>query len=121
MDQVSCDAAGGASPQCPDCHGILKPDAVFFGEMLPEKALSEATRRSRDCDVFMVVGSTLVVYPAALMPQYALESGARLMVVNLSTTPLDRQASVVIRSKAGEAMPSIVNRVKSKLGKGGAS
>jgi len=77
--------------------------------------LREASRRASDCDLLIVVGSTLVVYPAAYMPLYALRAGARLIIVNLSDTPLDARASVLIRARAGEAMSRIVDRVKDRL------
>lgn len=102
-------------PDCHFCHGILKPDAVFFGESLPQKTLNDAIRHSRDCDLFIVIGSTLVVYPAAYMPMYAVESGARLVIINLSPTPMDSNAAVLITAKAGETMDRILEKVKSKL------
>ena len=102
-------------PHCKDCQGILKPEGVFFGELLPEKALREATFYSRNCDLFIVIGSTLIVTPAAYMPSYALESGARLVIINLSSTPLDRQATMLIQGKAGEVMSKVMERVKGKL------
>ena len=102
-------------PDCHFCRGILKPDAVFFGESLPQKALNDATHHSRNCDLFIVVGSTLVVYPAAYMPMYAVESGAKLVIINLSSTPVDSHATALISSKAGEAMERIVGKVKSLL------
>ncbi len=99
-------------PDCPDCQGILKPDGVFFGEALPEETLMEATRRSQNCDLFIVVGSTLVVYPAAYMPTYAINAGAKLAIVNLTPTPLDHYATVVIQGKAGEIMSQVIERVR---------
>ncbi len=102
-------------PDCESCHGILKPDIVLFGEALPVEVLEEATHRSRNCDLFIVIGSTLVVYPAAYMPIYAVESGARLVIINLSPTPMDRQATVLIRAKAGETMSRIIKRVTEKI------
>jgi NAD-dependent deacetylase len=104
--------------EVPDCHlcgGILKPDAVLFGEALPQKTLNEAIHHSRHCDLFIVIGSTLIVYPAAYMPMYAVESGANLVIINLSSTPMDSKAAVHISSKAGEAMAKIVERVKSQF------
>ena len=101
-------------PRCPECQGILKPDAVFFGESLPEKALEEATHYSSNCDLFIVIGSTLVVTPAAYMPRYALQGGARLVIINIGSTPLDRQATMLIEAKAGEVMLKVVERVKEK-------
>ena len=99
-------------PDCPDCQGILKPGAVLFGEALPEETLWEATRRSQNCDLFIVIGSTLVIYPAAYMPTYAREAGARLAIVNLTPTPLDHYATVVIQGGAGEIMSRVMERVR---------
>ncbi|MGD0353068.1 MAG: NAD-dependent deacylase [Dehalococcoidia bacterium] len=102
-------------PDCQFCRGILKPDAVFFGESLPQQALSDAIKHSRNCDLFIVIGSTLVVYPAAYMPMYAVESGARLVIINLSPTPMDAKAAALITASAGEAMGKIVEKIKSRL------
>ena len=107
--------AGEEVPYCEACHGILKPSAVFFGESLPAKVLEEASLRSYHCGLFIVIGSTLVVYPAAYMPVYAVESGAKLVIVNLSPTPMDKQAVVLIKAKAGEAMSRIIKRVTEKV------
>ncbi len=106
---------GEETPDCESCHGILKPDAVLFGEDLPVDVLYEAMRRSTGCDLMLVIGSTLVVYPAAYMPEYAVSSGAKLAIINLSSTPMDYRATVVIRSKAGEVMPGIVQLVREGL------
>ena len=103
------------APDCHICGGILKPDAVFFGEALPQKTLNDAIHHSRHCDLFIVIGSTLIVYPAAYMPMYAVESGAKLVIINLSPTPMDSKATVHINNRAGEAMSNIVERVKSQL------
>lgn len=102
-------------PDCQSCGGILKPDGVFFGEALPQKVLNEAIHHSRHCDLFIVVGSTLVVYPAAYMPVYACETGARLVIINLSSTPMDSQATVLINGKAGETMTMVMEKMRSRL------
>jgi len=99
-------------PDCPDCRGILKPDAVFFGEALPQETLQEAICRAQNCDLFIVIGSTLVIYPAAYIPTYAGEAGAKLAIVNLTPTPFDHYAEVVIRGKAGEIMSRVMEKVK---------
>ena len=65
--------------------------------------------------MFFVIGSTLTVYPAALMPEYAVQAGAELVIINLSETPMDSLAAVLIPAKAGEAMKAIINAVKAKL------
>jgi NAD-dependent deacetylase len=103
---------GTEVPDCPDCQGILKPDAVFFGEALPQETLQEAIRHAQNCDLFIVIGSTLIVYPAAYIPTYAREAGARLAIVNLTATPFDHYAEVVIRGKAGEIMSKVMEKVR---------
>ncbi len=102
-------------PDCPDCKGMLKPAVVFFGEALPVRDLTEAGHRARNCDLMLVIGSTLVVYPAAYMPMYAREAGAKLVIVNLSETPMDSAAAVLIRAKAGEAMSLVMKYLRLKM------
>jgi len=102
-------------PECEMCHGILKPDVVFFGETLPPEVLDAATVHSMRCDLFLVVGSSLVVHPAALMPAYAKEAGARLIIVNIGETPYDSSADMLIEGKAGDVMSGIVEKVRKKL------
>jgi NAD-dependent deacetylase len=110
--------AGSGLPDCPGCHGtLLKPAAVFFGEALPRDVLLEASSRARSCDLMLVIGSTLVVYPAAYMPAYAREAGARLIIINLSDTPMDRHATVLIRERAGAAMTAIMERLRPLMGR----
>jgi NAD-dependent deacetylase len=108
--------SGMDEPECQSCKGMLKPDAVLFGEQLPVQTLMEAERRSRACDICIVLGSTLTVYPAALIPQYAAQTGAKLVIINMGPTELDRMADIRIEGKAGVIAPKIVNRVKTKLG-----
>jgi NAD-dependent deacetylase len=105
---------GEEIPDCEACHGMLKPNAVLFGEQLPYDVLTEASHRSSNCDLFIVVGSTLVVYPAAYMPVYAVQAGAKLVIVNLSSTPMDEEATVLINAKAGEALSRIVDKVRER-------
>jgi len=118
LDKVKARIDSGEEiPDCEECGGMLKPDIVMFGEQLPVKVLEEASRRAMASDLCIVIGSTLVVYPAAYMPVYAVEAGARLIIVNLSSTPMDHQAAVLIREKAGEAMAKIVQKVGEKAGR----
>lgn len=102
-------------PDCPNCGGLLKPDAVFFGEQLPQGTLLEATHRSQSCDLFIVIGSSLVIYPAAYMPVYARKAGAKMAIINLTSTDLDDHATVVIRSEAGETMQKVMEKVGGEL------
>ena len=95
-------------PRCRICGGtFLKPTAVFFGEPMPEGAVAEAQRLASLADVMLVVGSSLVVFPAAEIPLYAVNAGAPLIIVNAEPTPLDPLAEVVIRGRAGEILPEL--------------
>lgn len=107
--------AGEKSPDCPVCQGILKPDVVFFGETLPELVLEESYYRASTCDLLIVIGSSLVVYPAAFIPARALRARAKLVIINLSDTPVDRYASVLIRAKSGETMEKVLEAVRQKI------
>jgi NAD-dependent deacetylase len=107
--------SGLEEPVCINCQGMLKPDAILFGEQLPMDVLLESEKRSRTCDVCIAMGSTLTVYPAALIPQYAVQSGAKLVIINMGATELDRMADIRIEGKAGVIAPQIIDRVKSNL------
>jgi NAD-dependent deacetylase len=102
-------------PVCGSCAGILKPDVIFFGEALPEETLQEATRRASRCDLLIVIGSSLVVYPAAYMPLYAKQGGAGIVIVNLDATQADRIADVVIHASAGKVMGRILTDLRQRL------
>jgi len=107
------------APLCPECDGILKPDVIFFGEQLPAEALQQSIDHSRQCDLLIVIGSSLVVYPAAYMPVYAKEAGAAVVIVNLTVTDFDHEADVVVHGKAGDVMTLILQSVKRHLGAAG--
>lgn len=100
-------------PACPRCGGIVKPHTILFGEPMPAGAVEEAERRARAADLFIVVGSSLVVYPAAYMPAHARHAGATLVIVNLTPTPYDAHAAVVVPGKAGEVMDAVLQRLRS--------
>jgi NAD-dependent deacetylase len=112
--------AGEEEPTCRGCGGVLKPTTVSFGETLPVEAIARAERASRECDLFVVAGSSLVVYPAAGFPETALRSGADLAIVNATETHLDPYAAVVLRDKAGDVFAELIDRLRSLLdGRGG--
>ncbi|MBA7691759.1 NAD-dependent protein deacetylase [subsurface metagenome] len=110
--------AGEKVPLCDVCSGILKPATISFGQPMPEKETREAETRSASCDLFLVAGSSLVVYPAAQMPLIAKDGGARLVIVNLTPTPHDGYADIVIYEKTGQVLSEIVEQVKAKLRRG---
>jgi NAD-dependent deacetylase len=100
-------------PRC-SCDGILRPDAVLFGEMIPQDALWRSRQVARDCDVMLVIGTSAVVQPAALMPVIAKESGAKVIEINPERTPLTGDISdYLISGTAGDVM----NRIMSHLEK----
>lgn len=106
--------SGDNVPEC-DCGGSLKPATVSFGQPMPERETLEAQNRSARCDLFIVAGSSLVVYPAAQMPLIARDSGARLAIINLSSTPHDSYADVVINEKTGVVLSQLVEKVKAHI------
>jgi NAD-dependent deacetylase len=106
--------AGDKVPRCEACGGIMKPATVSFGQAMPVEETAEAERRSAACDLFLVAGSSLVVYPAAQMPLVARNNGAKLVIVNMEPTPHDHYADVVIHGKTGDVLPQILAQVKAK-------
>jgi len=102
-------------PRC-DCGGILRPDAVFFGEMIPPEAMWRSRQAASDCDLMLVIGTSAVVQPAALMPVFAKETGARVVEINPERTPLTGEISdYLIMGKAGDVMNRILAQMNRKL------
>jgi NAD-dependent deacetylase len=98
------------SPRCPRCGALLRPDVVWFGEMLPPEALQAASEAARGCDVFFSIGTSSLVYPAAALPYGALENGATLIEINPSETPLTRHSDYSLRGDAGEVLPDLLRK-----------
>ena len=97
------------------CGGILRPDAVFFGEMIPQDALWRSRQAATDCDLMLVVGTSAVVQPAALMPVYAKETGAKIIEINPEKTPLTFETSdYLIMGPAGDVMNRIMLALEPK-------
>ncbi|MGD9240720.1 MAG: NAD-dependent deacylase [Desulfobacterales bacterium] len=102
-------------PRC-DCGGILRPNAVLFGEMIPQEALWRSRQVATDCDVMLVIGTSAVVQPAALMPVVAKESGAKVIEINPEPTPLTGDISdYLIRGTAGDVMNRIMAALENIL------
>ncbi len=102
-------------PRC-SCGGILRPDAVFFGEMIPSEALWRSRQIASDCDLMLVIGTSAVVQPAALMPVIAKDSGAKIIEINPERTPLTEDISdYLIMGGAGEVMNRIVAELEQRL------
>jgi NAD-dependent deacetylase len=100
--------AGELAPICLHCGGFLKPATISFGQTLPEDVLQASAEAARTCEIFLAVGSSLVVHPAASLPVIAKRSGARLIIVNRTETPLDDAADLVLRDEIGRILPILV-------------
>jgi NAD-dependent deacetylase len=99
-------------PRCRSCGGaLLKPTVVLFGEPMPVEAVATAYELAEQADVMLVVGTSLVVYPAAEIPLVAVRAGAPMIVINAEPTPFDRFAEVVIHGRSGEVLPEIVSLI----------
>ena len=114
---VSCPACGASYPldesllplpRCEDCGAVLKPDVVFFGELLPRAAIDRAYELARATRLLLVVGSTLEVYPVADLPLETIRAGGSLTIVNRGPTALDREALLKIDGSAGETLHNVV-------------
>lgn len=97
-----------------ECGGLIRPDVVWFGEMLPEDQYEGAVNAAKSCDVFFSVGTSAVVYPAAYIPIYAKQSGAFLVEINPNPTDLSHIADVVLQGKSGEILPLILDEFKKR-------
>ncbi len=106
----------GGTPRCPQCGGLLKPNVVFFGEPLPFVALERAYEEAGRADVILAVGSSLTVMPAANIPFYAKQNGAKLVIINMEPTALDYIADIVARGRAGDILSSILEEVERMMG-----
>jgi NAD-dependent deacetylase len=99
-------------PQCTMCGGPLRPDVVWFGEPLPMNALARAADAARAADVFLSVGTSSLVYPAAALPYEALTVGVPVVEVNPETTALSGRATWTLRGPSGEVLPLIVATIR---------
>jgi NAD-dependent deacetylase len=95
-------------PRCVSCGGMIRPDVVWFGEMLPQEIWEEAVEATRRCDLFFSIGTSAAVYPAASLPDLALESGALVVEVNPEPTPLTGRAQEFLQGPSGELLPALV-------------
>ena len=101
-------ASGGKSPDCPDCEGYIKTATVSFGQSMPEAAMRRAQELTESSDLFISIGSSLVVWPAAGFPLAAKRNGARLVIINRDPTDQDDSADLVIHDEIGPTMSRAV-------------
>jgi len=98
---------GEELPHC-ECGGLIRPDVVWFGEMLPEKTLATAINKAVEADLFLSIGTSAIVYPAAALPLTAQRNGAYLVEINPEQTELSRSADEVLPGQSGEILPKLL-------------
>lgn len=98
-------------PTCPRCGAMVRPDVVWFGERIPSEALERSSAAARTCRLFMAVGTSATVYPAAGLAELAREAGARVVEINPEATPMSGAVDEAVRAPAGEALPEILRHL----------
>ena len=106
--KVRMDRANGCAPDCPDCGGYIKTATVSFGQAMPEEPMRRAQALSESCDLFLAIGSSLVVWPAAGFPLVAKRNGARLVIINRDATEFDDVADLVVRQDIGTVLAPFI-------------
>lgn len=104
-EQLSSENEQVRSTHCARCGAEMRPDVVLFGEMLPMEAFALAELKARECELFFIIGTSALVYPAAMLPEIAKSSGAYVVEINPEKTPLSALCDEAISGKAGEVMP----------------
>jgi NAD-dependent deacetylase len=103
---------GHVPPNCPNCGGLLRPDVVWFEEAMPEEETARAFIASRNCDLFLSIGTSTVVYPAASLPSEALRSSATVVEINPEPTPFTAQAHFALAGAAGMILPDLLAELR---------
>jgi len=102
-------ARGEIPPKCEKCGGILKSEAILFGEPKPEEPMAKAIKLCRNTDLLIVIGTSLTIYPAAFLPQLAKTAGAKIILINLEGKNKDDVADIVLKGRATEILPMITD------------
>jgi NAD-dependent deacetylase len=106
--------AHGEAPDCAECGGLLKTATISFGQAMPEREMERAEHATRSCDLFLVLGSSLVVYPAAGFPLMAKRNGAKLVIINREPTDQDPIADLVLHTEIGPTLQAAVDLLEEK-------
>lgn len=105
------DSAGSGSTSCASCSSKLRPNVVWFGESLDPEVLASAMKAARQCDLFIAIGTSALVQPAASLPYVAQDHGAKLVEINLERTPLSDSVDVFLSGKSGAVLPALLSLV----------
>ncbi len=111
-DEIAALARGEGEARCPDCGGLVRPDVVWFGEMLPEEPFARAEQSALSADVYLSVGTSAVVFPAAGLPLAAGASGAYVAEINPEPSAIAREMNEAIAGRAGDVLPALVEAVR---------
>ncbi len=103
---------GEVPPRCPRCGSLLRPDVVWFGEGLPYDALGTAVTAAQSCDIFLAIGTSAIVHPAASLPLEAIQKGIPTVEINPQTTPITRYMDFVLAGPSGEILPALVQELQ---------
>lgn len=114
-EPVESPGGGESIARCAVCGGLIRPDVVWFGEMLPTDAFQRAELAARRCDVFLSIGTSAVVYPAAGLPLAAVEDGAYVAEINIEPSAISTYINESIQGRAGEILPRLVAEVESTI------
>lgn len=112
IDLANLPYSDEATPACPDCGALVRPDVVWFGESLPRRALDRAFQLANQCDAMLVVGTSGVVQPAASLPVQARGNGALVIDVNPDETEISRLAQIHLKGPSGEVLPELVQAIR---------
>jgi NAD-dependent deacetylase len=104
--------AGEVEPNCEVCGGMLRAATILFGEQLPPEAWERALALAQQCDLMLVIGTSLVVSPAAKLPEVARQAGAKVAIINRMPTPLDNIADLVVAGEAGQTLEAVVSSLE---------
>jgi len=115
-ETVDAAIQNGTPARCPECDGLIRPDVVWFGEMLPPDAIEQADAATTQADVFLSVGTSAVVYPAAQFPMEARANGAYVAEINPDTTGITDEIDESIRGPAGDILPALCDAVAERKG-----
>jgi NAD-dependent deacetylase len=107
--------SGEVPPKCPNCGGPLRPAVVWFEEPLPEREIQNALAAARECDVFLSIGTSTLVYPAASLPDSALANGATVIEINPQRTPFSDRATFALQGPAGIVLPELLQSIKAAM------
>ena len=103
------------APKCRKCGGMIRPDVVWFGEMLPQDIFTEAERKAKQSDICFIVGTSAVVYPAAYIPLSAKEGNSYLVEINIEPTEITNLVDCSLMGKSGEILPELINYLKREI------